>query len=143
MSERSMQVDENVFARVLREQSNLDELNHQVFEMLCSEMPAPQLAGVIYLSADPAVCMTRIGVRSRAGEVHLTESFVRACHDHHERWVRQEESRGTKICRIDVNANANYTESSTWDPGAQWVKVARDFICGFLRQSYCNACSIN
>ena len=127
-----MQVDENVFVRMLREQDRLEDIEAQVFDMLCEEMPAPSLAGVVYLSTDPAVCMSRIASRSRTGEDQLTEAFVQSCHNHHERWMRQEERSGTKVMTIDANANATYDPENRDDPGLRWIERAKEFISGFL-----------
>ena len=130
--ERSMQVDEQVFVNLLKEQGKFEYVEAQVFHMLCEETPAPALGGVVYLSTDPEVCMSRIAARSRAGEDCLTAEYVSSCHDHHERWLRHEVASGTKTLSIDANASATYDPESKEDLGLRWVERAKEFISGFL-----------
>jgi deoxyadenosine/deoxycytidine kinase len=81
ITERSVETDRNVFAKMLYDEFQIYTM---WFDEFLTDVP---LAGIVYINASPSVCMERIGKRARAGET-IQSDYIQRCHDYHESWIR-------------------------------------------------------
>lgn len=85
--ERSVWTDRFVFAKMLYDEGNIEEVNFQIylrwFDEFIKDYP---LSGIIYVTTPPDICEQRIKSRNRAGETIPLEYLVR-CHDYHIDWL--------------------------------------------------------
>jgi deoxyadenosine/deoxycytidine kinase len=88
ITERSVETDRNVFAKMLYDVGDISHDEFQIYTLWFDEfLTDVPLAGIVYINASPAVCMERIGKRARAGET-IHSDYIQRCHDYHETWIR-------------------------------------------------------
>jgi deoxyadenosine/deoxycytidine kinase len=106
ITERSVETDRNVFAKMLYDVGDISHDEFQIytlwFEEFLTDVP---LSGIVYIRASPEVCMERIGKRARSGET-IQPDYIQRCHQYHEDWIQ------TKKCALlELPANEDITQS--------------------------------
>lgn len=125
ITERSVETDRNVFAKMLYDVGDISHDEFQIytlwFEEFLTDVP---LSGIVYINASPEVCLARIGKRARAGESIQIE-YIQRCHQYHEDWIHSK-----KCALLELPANEDITES----PRILCDRMDRitEFICGLL-----------
>lgn len=89
-SERSIWTDKNIFSKSCHElglmntiQKNTYDLWFEWLENKISRKPD----GIIYLQADPAICLERVHKRDRLEESSVTLDYLTTIHQKHEDWL--------------------------------------------------------
>jgi deoxyadenosine/deoxycytidine kinase len=94
ITERSVETDRNVFAKMLYDVGDISHEEFQIYTMWFDEfLTDVQLSGIVYIHASPSVCIDRIKQRSRPGEIIQSE-YIQRCHEYHENWIH------TKKCPL-------------------------------------------
>ncbi len=106
ITERSVETDRNVFAKMLYDVGDISHDEFQIytlwFEEFLTDVP---LSGIVYINASPDVCLTRIGKRAREGET-IQPDYIQRCHQYHEDWIH------TKNCALlELPANEDIADS--------------------------------
>jgi len=90
--ERSMFTDKRVFAKMLYDDGNIEEVEYQIynkwFEEFITELPP---IDIIYVNTSPETAFTRVKNRNREGETIPLE-YLQNCHKYHESWLTSENS---------------------------------------------------
>lgn len=85
--ERSMYTDKMVFAKMLYDDDNMEEVEYQIynkwFQEFIKDLPPIH---VIYVKTSPEIAMERVKKRARNGETIPLE-YLRNCHTYHEDWL--------------------------------------------------------
>ena len=92
LSERSILSSRMVFARMLRQDGFLDEIEDKVYQMLFNGNEPRALinpAMMMYIDTDPTTCLDRIGMRNRKGENKITLDVLQKCESYHKAMFRQ------------------------------------------------------
>ena len=88
VTERSLYTDRYVFAKMLYETRDIEEVNYKIylkwFDCFVKDYPIDK---VIYVNTPPPTCLTRIIQRSRNAEVFMPISYLNKCHLYHERMI--------------------------------------------------------
>lgn len=88
ITERSVLTDRYVFAEMLRESGDIDDLEWQLymnwFDTFAADLP---LRGIIYLTTGVGTSAGRIVKRGRQGEDHIPLDYLSALDDQHQKWV--------------------------------------------------------
>jgi deoxyadenosine/deoxycytidine kinase len=88
ITERSLFTDKMVFAKMLYDSGNIEPINYQIymkwFHSFADDYP---LDKVIYVKADPGVCIERISKRSRVGEANIPLQYIETCHKYHDEMI--------------------------------------------------------
>lgn len=88
ISERCLETDRCVFAKMLFDQGKMEDIDYQIyttwFDTLSKEFP---ICIRIYVKADPATCHHRIAIRCRQGEATIPLDYLEMCHEYHERMM--------------------------------------------------------
>jgi deoxyadenosine/deoxycytidine kinase len=88
ITERSVETDRNVFAKMLYDAGDISHDEFKIYTMWFDEfLTDVPLSGMVYINASPSVCIERIGKRARAGET-IQSDYIQRCHDYHETWIR-------------------------------------------------------
>jgi deoxyadenosine/deoxycytidine kinase len=108
ITERSVETDRNVFAKMLYDTGDISHDEFQIytlwFEEFLTDVP---LGGIVYIHASPDVCVERIHKRARAGET-IQPEYIERCHKYHEDWIR------SKNCPLlELPANEDMDQSPT------------------------------
>jgi deoxyadenosine/deoxycytidine kinase len=85
--ERSMESCRAIFAKMLREQGNIDDINSSVLEMVYDEIELIPVDAVAYLNVSARTCDTRIKGRARKGEHDIPMDYLEKCQKYHEKWL--------------------------------------------------------
>jgi deoxyadenosine/deoxycytidine kinase len=106
ITERSVETDRNVFAKMLYDVGDISHDEFQIYTLWFDEfLTDVPLSGIVYIHASPEVCMERIGKRARSGET-IHYDYIQRCHQYHEDWIH------LKNCPLlELPANEDITES--------------------------------
>ena len=89
ITERSIETDKEVFAKMLYEKEILDNISYTIylkwFEELSRGLKVDQL---VYLKTEPETSLKRVIKRNRPGEV-ISLEYLQNCHERHERWLQK------------------------------------------------------
>lgn len=128
ITERSVETDRNVFAKMLYDAGDISHDEFQIytlwFEEFLTDVP---LGGIVYINASPDVCLERIGKRARAGET-IQVDYINRCHQYHEDWIR---ARGCPLLELPANEDIIETPRLL----SERMKRITEFIRGLLTAS--------
>lgn len=90
ITERSIFTDKNIFAKMLHDTDDIDQLEWQIYSKWFNHIYKlyPAIHGFIYIQADPERCLERIAKRHRGGEDLIPMKYLRKVHENHEEWLR-------------------------------------------------------
>ena len=99
--ERSVFSDYNVFARMLYDNGDINEIEYQCyimwFENFLEDIPE---IFTVYLKTDYKICFERVNKRCRKGEGSISLDYLKKCETYHENWLKNK----TDILKFDGNA---------------------------------------
>ena len=85
--ERSVWTDRFVFAKMLYDEGNIEDVNFQIylkwFDEFIKDYP---LSAIIYVTTLPDICEMRIKTRNRTGET-IPIGYLSRCHEYHIDWL--------------------------------------------------------
>ena len=99
ITERSVLTDKNVFAKMLYDDGNIEEVNYTIylkwFEEFIKEIPVD---GFIYIDVTPQTSYKRVLKRNRTGE-DIPIEYLERCGEYHEQWLASEDN----VMRLNGN----------------------------------------
>jgi deoxyadenosine/deoxycytidine kinase len=109
ITERSLNTDKHVFAKMLFEDSKIRHVDYEIylrwFDTFAKDYP---ISNIVYVKTEPEICFDRIKQRSRQGESNIPIEYLKNCHEYHEKMIEQFNDKVTFINgNIDINEN-NY-----------------------------------
>lgn len=132
--ERSLLTDRFVFAQNCYDSGLMSELElsiyHDCHNHILKTVSDVKLDGIIYLKADPELCMKRMLKRARKEESGVTLEYLQALYRKHEDWLHNPDCRegystdGTPIIEIDCSQEF----ASDEDLKASMLKRVQDFV---------------
>jgi deoxyadenosine/deoxycytidine kinase len=126
ITERSLTTDKMVFAKMLYDNGNIEDVNYQIylkwFECFACEYPIKK---VIYVNSSPDVCYNRIHERARLGESVIPLEYLNACHKYHKEMIEFFKSENN-IVILELNGNTNIKENE--DVLKKWLQDIDVFI---------------
>lgn len=106
ITERSVETDRNVFAKMLYDVGDISHDEFQIYTLWFDEfLTDVPLGGIVYIHASPDVCVERIHKRARAGET-IQPEYIERCHKYHEDWIR---SKNCPLLELPANEDMNQT----------------------------------
>lgn len=106
ITERSVETDRNVFAKMLYDVGDISHDEFQIYTLWFDEfLTDVPLSGIIYINASPEVCLARIGKRAREGET-IQSDYIQRCHQYHEDWIHKKD-----CALLELPANQDISES--------------------------------
>lgn len=106
ITERSVETDRNVFAKMLYDVGDISHDEFQIYTLWFDEfLTDVPLSGIVYIHASPDVCLERIHKRARSGET-IQADYIQRCHNYHESWIR---SKGCPLLELPANEDMNQT----------------------------------
>ena len=88
LTERSMLTDKHVFAEMLHESGDMNEIEWDLYqEWFQTFGQSYPVHGIIYLSTSPTTSKTRIGIRNRQGEDKIELEYLNALDTQHKKWI--------------------------------------------------------
>lgn len=125
ITERSVETDRNVFAKMLYDVGDISHDEFQIYTLWFDEfLTDVPLSGIVYINASPEVCLARIGKRAREGET-IQFDYIQRCHQYHEDWIHSK-----KCALLELPANQDISESPRIL--SDRMEHITGFICGLL-----------
>jgi deoxyadenosine/deoxycytidine kinase/ribonuclease HI len=120
ITERCVQTDRNVFAKMLYDDGNIDHDEYQIYNKWFYEfLDEINIAGIIYIKANPEICDQRVKNRAREGETIPLE-YLQKCHIYHENWLCNEHN------KLVINANVNIYDNCQVQ--TEWINMIDKWI---------------
>lgn len=119
--ERCVMTDKNVFAKMLYDAGNIEEVNYQIylkwFDEFIDEIP---ISGIVYVKAEPEVSYSRVIKRNREGE-SIPLEYLKQCHQYHEDWLTHSEN---DVLILDANKDKDFDKKDY----ESWLYVIKSFL---------------
>ena len=88
LTERSVLTDKYVFAQMLRDSGDIDDLEWELYDSWFSIFSKQhQVNGIIYLSTSSTTSKDRIHIRNRQGEDRIQLDYLDALDRQHKQWI--------------------------------------------------------
>jgi deoxyadenosine/deoxycytidine kinase len=127
ITERSLVTDKMVFAKMLYDNENIEEVNYQIyvkwFECFACEYPIKK---VIYVNSSPEICYQRIHERARLGEAIIPLDYLNTCHNYHSHMMETFTENKNEI--LELNGNTNIKIKENEHIFTQWLEDIDAFI---------------
>jgi len=109
ITERCIETDKNVFAKMLYVDEKIHPINYQIylkwFDEFVYDLP---IQSYIYLKTEPEICLQRIIKRDRKGET-ISLDYLKKCHSYHNDWLNEKNNKlvidVTKKMSVDIFTN--------------------------------------
>jgi deoxyadenosine/deoxycytidine kinase len=115
VSERSLNTDRYIFAKMLYEEGKIRNIDYQIylkwFDIFAKEFPVQK---IIYVRTDPENCYSRIKQRSRIGEDLISIDYLKLCHSYHEEMINIYEREKVTIIDGNIEIQVNNNTIDTW-----------------------------
>ena len=123
ITERCVNTDKNVFAKLLAEDGTMTSLEHTLYQKWFDAfaLKTHQPAAYIHVDTPVTVCDERIHQRAREGEERIPVAYLDRLDSAHVQWL-QDEALGKPMMRYDnVSAEPTTVESVEKFIQAQWL----------------------
>jgi deoxyadenosine/deoxycytidine kinase len=124
ITERSLNTDRYVFAKMLFETGKMEDVFYQIylnwFDTFSQEFPVHK---IVYVKVEPHVCHKRISKRDREGEGCIPVEYLEICHKYHEEMLQNMNESLEKLIlngNVDIHENTNQMED--------WLHQINNFI---------------
>lgn len=114
ITERSLNTDRYVFAKMLHETGKMEDVCYQIylnwFDTFSEEFPVDK---IIYVKTLPNICHNRISKRAREGEDCIPLEYLQSCDNYHEDMLKNNNNDTTKLVldgNVDIYENVNQFE---------------------------------
>jgi deoxyadenosine/deoxycytidine kinase len=88
ITERSIETDRNVFAKMLYEDDYLNSIEWVTYNYWFDTFKdVSKVDKIIYISATPEKCLERINKRNRVEEEGIKLNYLTKCHNYHNYWL--------------------------------------------------------
>jgi deoxyguanosine kinase len=132
ITERSVETDRNVFAKMLYDTGDISHDEFQIYTLWFDEfLTDVPLGGIVYIHASPDVCVERIHKRARAGET-IHPEYIERCHKYHEDWIR---SKNCPLLELPANEDMNQTPTIM----SHRMESITEFIRGLMLRASASA----
>jgi deoxyadenosine/deoxycytidine kinase len=106
ITERSLFTDKYVFAKMLFDQGQIEDVCYQIyltwFDEFAKDFP---IANTVYVKTYPQICYDRIHLRAREGEEIIPLTYLKECHNYHEYFL--DEKNGITVKKIVLDGNVD------------------------------------
>ena len=117
LTERSVLTDKYVFAQMLRDSGDMDDLEWELYDSWFSIFSKQhQVNGIIYLSTSSTTSKDRIHIRNRQGEDRIQLEYLDALDRQHKQWI---ESTDIPVLTLSTEPGASLENN---------IQNIRDFI---------------
>jgi len=91
VTERCLDTDDQVFAKMLKDDGMLDPLEHKLYsnwlKLLKNACKATPLSAIVYVDTDPDTCASRIQCRGRQGEDSIPLEYLKSLDKYQSEWI--------------------------------------------------------
>lgn len=103
ITERSVETDKNVFAKMLYQDKNMTELEYKIYnEWYNYIFPDIKVNNIVYLRTLPETAYNRMCSRCRQEEKSVPKDYIQMVHKYHDNWLTNNND-NYNICYLDGN----------------------------------------
>jgi len=128
ITERSLVTDKMIFAKMLYDSGNIEEVDYQIytkwFDCFAKDYPIKK---VIYVNSSPEICYERIHERSRLGEAEIPLSYLSNCDSYHKNMI-ETFLKNENISVMELNGNTNIKIKENEHCLSEWLEKVDEFI---------------
>jgi len=125
ITERSLNTDRHVFAKMLFETGKMEDVAYQIylnwFNVFSADFPVHK---VVYVNTCPDICYKRVNVRSREGEQQIPLEYLVSCDTYHNDMLKMDNNPGQ--LQLTLDGNVDIYECNT--QMEEWLNKIDDFI---------------
>ena len=115
VTERSINTDKNVFAKMLHEDDKIEEVNYQIYQNWFDEfIDDTMINGIIYIKATGQTCFDRVKKRSRTGESNIPLEYLERCGNEHDNWIIHNYNGPKLVIDVNINTDEHPNQSTIW-----------------------------
>jgi len=123
ISERCLNTDRYVFAKMLYDSGKMEDIEYTVYLKWFDEFnELYNNQKMIYMKTDPAICFQRIAKRDREGESVIPLSYLESCHQYHEEMINRFDKELVLVIDSNVDTDKDNNILNIW------IDLIRDFI---------------
>jgi deoxyadenosine/deoxycytidine kinase len=116
ITERCLHTDKLIFAKMLYDMKNIEDVNYQIYCQIYDEfVDEYPLDKVIYIRTEPSICYERIHIRSRQGESSIPIEYLSQCHIYHENMMKELRDKNMNVLTLDGNVDIIKTNKVSID----------------------------
>lgn len=127
ITERSLFTDKFVFAKMLYDSGNIEQINYKIyikwFDTFAADFPINK---IIYVNTNPEVCHNRIIKRSRTGEDNIPLEYLQNCHKYHTDML--DISLPDCICKEQIVLDGNIDIYENTEKLNEWIYQIEQFL---------------
>jgi deoxyadenosine/deoxycytidine kinase len=121
ISERCLNTDRYVFAKMLYDDGLIEDVEYQIYLKWFDHFNTYDIQKIVYLKTDPNICLHRINKRMRDGESNIELEYLEKCNKYHNDMIDNSSCNVLKInTNIDKSIDTNIEE--------KWIKMIESFI---------------
>jgi len=117
ITERCLNTDRYVFAKMLYDDGKLDEIEYHIYLKWFNDfIDVIKIQKTVYLKTCPSICRERINKRKRDGEDNISIEYLTNCHKYHQDMVLH--MYGKECCEEDnpnilvINSDIDFSENN-------------------------------
>ena len=100
ITERSIETDKNIFAKMLYDDNFISEIEYKIYDYWYNmNLHNIKVSNVIYLRTTPNDAFKRIQKRGRPEEINLNYDYLQTIHNYHDRWLVDQNN--SNICYLN------------------------------------------
>lgn len=126
ISERSLFTDEFVFAQMLYDSKDIEEIEFQIYKKWVLSFSTYIPNKIIYISTDPTTALNRVETRSRKGENNISIEYLKSCHSYHDKMIEiiksKYQSNKCEIIKFDGNIDI-FQVKTTFDNWNETINI--------------------
>ena len=112
ITERSVETDKNVFARMLFEDKNMTDLEFKLYNEWYNYLyPEIKVNNIVYLRTLPETAYDRMCNRSRKEENIVPKDYIQMVHKFHDDWLTKH-NESYNICYLDGEKDIKYNDKA-------------------------------
>lgn len=105
ITERSVETDRNVFAKMLYDDKFMSELEYLIYKSWYNTLfPEIKVNNIIYIRTLPETAFNRMNTRNRQEEANVPKSYIQMVHRYHDDWLNNH-NLNYNICYLDGNTD--------------------------------------
>ena len=122
ITERSIQTDKNIFAKMLYDEGDLNKMEYQMYNKWFYAFNNIETVNV-YLKTSVDNCNDRIKKRNRQGESSIEKDYLSKLETYHDNWLLNTESHETII----LDGNENFVNDA--EKQKEFIQIIEKLMC--------------
>lgn len=118
ITERSLNTDRYVFAKMLYENKLLEDVEYQIYLKWFDSFMDFNIDKTIYIKTSPQTCFERVSIRNRNGENKINIEYLDKCNQYHDKMIDNIDHP-----TLIINGNENVHENIN-----NWINRIHHFI---------------